>query len=68
MLKVADLLSRFPQYKSKYRTYDNDYQILFHPIPEEYEFTALTARLGTDPEVASDPGELLVNNITFCFG
>jgi hypothetical protein len=65
-LRLADVLHHFPQHRLKLNTYDGGYQIFFHPVPKEYEFTALSA--STDVEDIADPRELVVNNVRFHFG
>jgi hypothetical protein len=65
-LRVADVLRHFPRYRVKLNTYDGGHQIFFHPVPKEYEFTALGA--STHLEDIADPRELTVNNVRFYFG
>jgi hypothetical protein len=65
-LRISDLLDRFPHHRLKVNSYDDGYQIFFHPVPCHYEFSAVS--VSTRLEEIPDLLELEVDNVSFHFG
>ena len=65
-LLVADVVARFPRYKKYFNAYDDGTDIFFHPVPDEYEFTAV--KLWTELEDVWNPTRLTVHSVNFGFG
>ena len=65
-LKVGDIARRFPRFKKQFNGYDGGTQIFFHPIPREYEFTAVD--VWTEREDVWWARSVVVTSVTFGFG
>lgn len=67
-LKMIDVMNRFSDYKTQRNIYDGGTQIFFHPIPKQFEFSAISFRVEEEPEDISDINSLIFHHITFHFG
>ena len=67
-LKMSDLLLRFPEHKTQRNTYDGGTQIFFYPVPDEYEFSALSFDIDKEPEEIENIVSLIFDGVTFEFG
>jgi hypothetical protein len=67
-LKMSDLLLRFSKYKIQRNTYDGGTQIFFYPVPDEYEFSALSFDIDKEPEEIENIASLIFHYVTFKFG
>jgi hypothetical protein len=67
-LKMVDIAVRFPVYRIQRNIYDGGTQIFFHPIPSDYEFTAIDFWIRKEPEEIENINELIFHSVTFKFG
>lgn len=67
-LKMADLLDRFTEYRKQSNTYDGGTQIFFYPVPNEYEFSAVSFYTDKEAEKIEDASSLIFHSVTFKFG
>ena len=66
-LKIADIIQRFPDYKTNRNTYDGGTQLFFHPLAEKFEFSALSVRYEKEPEDIGDINSIIFHHIAFHF-
>ena len=67
-LKMADIVKRFPDYKTQRNIYDGGTQIFFYPIAKRFEFSALSFRVEEEPEDIGDLNSLAFHHVGFHFG
>jgi hypothetical protein len=67
-LKMSDLLIRFAEYRIQRNTYDGGTQIFFYPVPNEYEFSALSFDIDKEPEEIEKITSVVFHGVTFKFG
>ena len=67
-LKMSDLLLRFPEYGTQRNTYDDGTQIFFYPVPDEYEFSAVSFDIDKEPEEIESIMSLIFHSVDFKFG
>jgi hypothetical protein len=67
-LKMADIASRFPNYRTQRNTYDGGTQIFFYPVPSKYEFSAIDYWIKKEPEEVENIEDLIFHGVAFKFG
>jgi hypothetical protein len=67
-LKFNDLLKLFPDYKVTSNVYDGGTQFFFYPVPEYFEFSAISSWIDEEKEEINDYNSLTFNRISFHFG
>lgn len=67
-LKMADIIQRFPDYKTQRNIYDGGTQIFFYPLVKIFEFSALSFSVEKEPEDIDDVNSLIFHHVTFQFG
>jgi hypothetical protein len=67
-LNMSDLLLRFPKFRTQRNTYDGGTQIFFYPVPDKYEFSALSFEIDKEPEEIENMATLMYHSVTFKFG
>ena len=67
-IKIGDIHERFKDYKTETNIYDGGTQILFYPVSNEYEFTAIDCWTGQEKYEISNLFDIEVNNVEFKFG
>src|SRR6185437_14460085 len=66
-LPVVEIMKAFKEFMIQYNTYDGGTQLFFHPIPKEYNFTAIDVWTPEESIKNSDVRKLKVDNIVFLF-
>lgn len=67
-LNMSDLSVRFPEFRTQRNIYDGGTQIFFYPIPDEYEFSAVSFYIDKEPEEIDSIASLVFHCVAFQFG
>ena len=67
-IKIGDIVERFKTFNLQSNMYDGGTQIFFYPVPEEYEFTAISFWTELAINSIDDIFNIEVNDVTFKFG
>lgn len=67
-IKIGDIVERFKTFSLQSNIYDGGTQIFFYPVPEEYEFTAISFWTELDINSIDNIFDIEVNDVTFKFG
>lgn len=67
-ITIGEISDRFGDYKTQINTYDGGTQIFFHPIPTDFEFTAIDCWTDMGEDEIDNLPELQVTGVTFRFG
>lgn len=68
LLMITDVLTRFPNYRIQRNTFDGGTQLFFHPVPDMYEFSAISFHSDRELDELNDNSTLQFHGISFHFG
>ena len=67
-IEIGEIAERFKSFKTQANMYDGGTQLFFHPVPEEYEFTAINCWTEKNINGTDTVFDLEVNSVIFHFG
>jgi hypothetical protein len=67
-LRISDVKARFAHVLIQPNLYDGGTQLFFHPVPEFYEFSAISFWVEEEIENIKNIDDVIVNSVSFDFG
>ena len=67
-LRITDIKARFNRLLIQSNLYDGGTQIFFYPVPDFYEFSAISFWINEEIEAIKSVDDLIVHSVSFDFG